>query len=69
MEELTITVENKDYVVQLQETKGQMLYVVKAGDADVVFAANDFGDIVPRDEANPTELLQQIGRAIEQALA
>ena len=46
MEELTISVENKDYVVQLQETKGQMLYVVKAGDADVVFTANDSGDIV-----------------------
>ena len=69
MEELTITVENKDYVVQLRESSGQMLYIVKAGDADVVFAANDSGDIVPRDEANPPELLLQIGRAIESALA
>ncbi|MFY0255425.1 hypothetical protein ACDQ55_15885 [Chitinophaga sp. 30R24] len=68
MKQVTITVDGKEYTIQVTSIAGNMLYIVKACDADTVFSADDQGNIVPRDIPHPPESLQKIGRGIQSAL-
>lgn len=65
MDAFPISILGHEYMVFPKECGKAMQYIVQVNGQDVIFQINDAGDLAPLEEANPVELLAQVGRAIE----
>ncbi|MDR6565476.1 hypothetical protein [Chitinophaga ginsengisegetis] len=65
MEAFSITVLGSEYEVYPRECGDIIQYVIQVNGQDVIFQANAAGDLVTAEEAEPLEILAQVGNAIE----
>ncbi|SKD10087.1 hypothetical protein SAMN05660461_5987 [Chitinophaga ginsengisegetis] len=65
MEAFSVTVLGSTYMVYPRECGAYIQFVIPVNGQDIIFQANQSGEIVPLEEAEPIETLAQIGKAIE----